>query len=112
MIAARDAAVEERSVMFGPTYTSALEGYGDMSRELLNIQDGVKALKKGVAEVVAYVGAQDVQELHKSLILMEGKASSVAYEALRMMAVIKRFQETVRIQSGGDLLDLLEDEDD
>ena len=34
LIAARDAAVEERAREHGPTYMSTLEGYGDMMRKL------------------------------------------------------------------------------
>lgn len=110
LIKARDAAVEERAVRYGPHYASALEGYGDLSRELLNMQNSVKALKKCLADIVDYVGAQDLQELHKTLILMEGKANTAAYDALRMCAAVRTLEETLRFQSGGDLLDMLNDD--
>lgn len=111
LIGARDAAVEQRAIMYGPNYASALEGYGDLSRELINLQNGVKALKKCLADIVDWVSAQDMQQLHQELVLMEGKAHSVAYDALRMCAAVRTLEETVRAQSGGDLLDLLEDGD-
>lgn len=112
LIGARDAAVEQRTLMYGPHYASALEGYGDLSRELINIQNAVKALKKSLADIVDYVGAQDMQQLHNALVLMEGKAHGAAYDALRMCAAVRTLEETVRIQSGGDLLDLLGDDDE
>lgn len=116
VIRARDTAVEERARMYGPHYASALEGYGDMTRELLNLLDGVKAVKKCLAEIVVYIGEQDPQELHKALILMEGKANIVAYDAARMCGAVKVMEETIRAQTGGDLLDRLmddmEDEDE
>lgn len=111
LIGARDAAVEARTVMYGPHYASALEGYGDLSRELINLQNSVKALKKNLADIVGRVGAQDLQALHNDLVLMEGKAHSAAYDALRLCAAVRVMEETVRVQSGGDLLDLLEDDD-
>lgn len=111
LIGARDAAVEQRTLMYGPHYASALEGYGDLSRELINLQNSVKALKKSLADIVGQVGAQDLQALHNDLVLMEGKAHSAAYDALRMCAAVRTMEETVRMQSGGDLLDLLEDGD-
>lgn len=111
LISARDAAVEARTVMFGPHYASALEGYGDLSRELINMQKSVKALKKNLADIVGRVGAQDLQALHKDIILMDGKANSAAYDALRLCAAVRVMEETVRMQSGSDLLDLLEDDD-
>lgn len=55
LIAARDTAVEARAIQFGPRYASALEGYGDLSQELLNLQNSTKALKKNQAEGVWYV---------------------------------------------------------
>lgn len=112
IIAARDRAVEERAIVYGPQYASALEGYGDLSRELINLQNSVKALKKHVADVVKLVGAQDPQQLHSELVLMEGKANAAAYDALRMCAAVRTMEETVRTQTGGDLLDLMEGEDE
>jgi len=112
LIQARDAAVEARAMQYGPQYASALEGYGDLTRELLNLQSSTKALKKELADIVDWVSAQDLQELHKALVLMEGKAHQVAYDALRMCAAVKVFQETVRARSGGDLLDLLDGDGD
>lgn len=109
LIGARDAAVEQRTMMYGPYYASALEGYGDLSRELINLQNAIKALKKSLADIVDQVGAQDLQQLHNALVLMEGKAHTAAYDALRMCAAVRTLEETVRVQSGGDLLDLLED---
>lgn len=111
LIQARDAAVEARSIQYGPQYASALEGYGDLTRELLNLQSSTKALKKELGDIVGWVSAQDLQELHKALVLMEGKAHQAAYDALRMCAAIKVFQETVRARSGGDLLDLMDGDD-
>lgn len=108
LIAARDAAVEERAAQYGDHYASALEGYGDLTRELLNMQSSTKALKKDLSEVVGWVGAQDLQELHKALVLMEGKAHQAAYDALRMCAAVRTLQETIRIKTGGDLLDYLD----
>lgn len=110
LIAARDAAVEERAAMYGPNYASALEGYGDLSRELLNMQNDVKALKKAIADVVGWVSAQDLTQLHNELVLMEGKASAAAYDAIRMCAAVRTLMETVRRQTGGDLLDMLRED--
>ena len=112
LIQARDAAVEARSIQYGPQYASALEGYGDLTRELLNLQSSTKALKRELGDIVGWVSAQELQELHKALVLMEGKAHQAAYDALRMCAAIRVFQETVRARSGGDLLDLLDGDDD
>ena len=112
LIGACNTAVEEQTFHFGPHYASALEGYGDMARELLALQENVKALKKSVSDVVDYVGSQDTQELYKALVLTEGKANLLAYEAVKMCACIKRFQTTLRDHSGGDLLDLLNGEED
>lgn len=112
LIAARDTAVEARAIQFGPRYASALEGYGDLSRELLNLQNSTKALKKNLADVVEWVGAQDMGQLRNNLVLMEGKAHQAAYDALRLCAAVRVMEETVREQSGGDLLDLLEDDEE
>jgi squalene cyclase len=110
LIQERDVAVEARTMQYGPQYASALEGYGDLTRELLNLQSSTKALKKELADIVDWVSAQDLQELHKALVLMEGKAHQAAYDALRMCASVRVFQETVRARSGGDLLDILMDD--
>ena len=111
LIQARDAAVEARTLKYGPQYASELEGYGDLTRELLNLQNSTKALKKEAADIVDWVSAQDFLVLHKALVLMEGKAHQAAYDALRMCAAVRVFQETVRARSGGDLLDILNDVD-
>ena len=112
LLQARNAAVEERAEQYGPHYASALEGYGDLTRELLNMQSSTKALKKDLADIVGWVSAQELQELHKALVLMEGKAHQAAYDALRMCAAVRTLQETVRMRSGGDLLDFLNDPED
>ena len=112
LTAARDAAVEERAIMYGSQYASALEGYGDLSRELINMQNSVKALKKCMADIVRLVGAQELQQLHNELVLMEGKANAAAYDALRMCAAVRILEETIRERSGGDLLDQLEGGDE
>lgn len=110
--AAQNAAVEQHAANCGPFYASALEGYGDLTREYINLQNSVKTIKKCLADVVEYVSAQDPQELHKALILMEGKVNIAAYDAVRMCGAVKVMEETIRHQTGGDLLDALMEDDD
>lgn len=108
---ATETAVQQSTAVSGPHYASALEGYGDLARELVAITDDVKSLKKAIAMALGCVNAQDAQALGNILVDLEGRAYGVAYDALRMCAAAKRFGQTVRGLSGGDLLDMLDDMD-
>lgn len=112
LLAARDAAVEARAREYGPMYSSALEGYGDLTRELLYLQESVKVLKKEMAVMVEWVNAQDTQGLAKTLVMMDGKAQRAAFDAVRICAAVQAMQETIRSRTGGDLLDLMQGSDD
>lgn len=71
-----------------------------------------EALKKNLADVVEWVSAQDMGQLRNNLVLMEGKAHQAAYDSLRLCAAVRIFEETVREQGGGDLLDFLEEDEE
>ena len=105
-----NAAVEEREEQSGRYYRSALEGYGDLAKELLTLQAGTKDVKKAVADVVDWVSAQEPDELARRLLTVEAKTNAMVYGAIRMCAAARRFGMTVRRDTGGDLPDLLEGE--
>lgn len=107
-----NAALEEREEQSGLHYRSALEGYGDLAKELQTIQAGTKDVKKAVADVVDFVDMQEPDELARRLLTVEAKTSALAYGVIRMCAAARRFSATVRKDTGGDLLDLLEEERD
>lgn len=96
----------------GTYYKSALEGYGDVSRMLLALQDDVKGVRKAVADLVDWVGGADAEQLIRSLGNAREKAMLLAYQSVGMVAMLRRFEETVRDATGGDLIDMLEDEDE
>ena len=107
-----DYAVEERTRLYGPHYESALEGYGDVTRQMIGVMASQKELKKDVTDLVGYVNSLDAQELIKALDMLDSKARLLAYEALRMCEIIVRYKTTIKNRSGGNLLDILDDLDE
>ncbi len=108
LIAARDAAVEERAAEHGPHYMSPLEGYGDMVRKLTKTQASTKEVKTKIERLSALMDIDVPQPMQELLTEMEARAAAVCYNALRMYAAVRTMMATVNIETGGDLLDYLD----
>lgn len=89
-------------------YVNPLEGYGDMCRQLLGVQSEAKELKKLCQDVVNYIDSE--QELATMLNAAEIQAMRLTLTAMGMCAKLRRFRQAAL--PGGDLLDMLEDDDD
>lgn len=100
-------AVEETSAVLGQ-YANALEGYGDMCRQLIGIQEEAKELKKQCGEVVYHL--DDGQELANRLRTVEIQALRLAHVAVGMCAKLRRFASAALPY--GDLLTMMEADDD
>lgn len=107
---AKETAVEERAREHGPKYASALEGFGDMARKLEKLQANTKDVKKKLERVSALMDFEDPQALQECLVSMEGTAASVLYAAARMYAAVRTMMGAVENTTGGDLLDMLEED--
>lgn len=107
LLQARNAAVEERAAEHGPNYMSPLEGYGDMVRKLTKTQASTKEVKTKIERLSALMDIDDPQPMQELLTEMEARAAAVCYNALRMYAAVRTMMATVNIETGGDLLDLL-----
>lgn len=100
-------AVEETIAELGQ-YANTLEGYGDMCRQLLGVQDEAKELKKQCGEVVYHL--DDGQELANRLRGVEIQALRLAHVAIGMVAKLRRFESAALPY--GDLLTMMEADDD
>ena len=112
LLQARNAAVEERAEEHGPHYMSQLEGYGDMVRKLTKTQASTKEVKTKIERLSALMDIDDPQPMQELLTEMEARAAAVCYNALRMYAAVRTMMATVNIETGGDLLDFLNDPED
>ena len=112
LLQARNAAVEERAAEHGPHYMSPLEGYGDMVRKLTKTQASTKEVKTKIERLSALMDIDDPQPMQELLTEMEARAAAVCYNALRMYAAVRTMMATVNIETGGDLLDFLNDPED
>ena len=93
----------------GSVYKSTLEGYGDMSRTLLTMQETYKAIKKDIAGIVDMISCEDVQELKGRLGTMYVDVQRTAITAIRMAAAVDMTMDTVTRLGGGDILSMMED---
>lgn len=109
LLQARNAAVEERAREHGPCYMSPLEGYGDMVRKLCKTQASTKEVKGKLERLSALMDVEDPQPMQECLTEMETRAAAVCYNALRMYAAVRTMMATVHAETGGDLLDYLEE---
>lgn len=100
-------AVEEARSELGE-YVNTLEGYGDMCRQLLGIQAEAKELKRQCGSVVERLN--DGQELANLLSTLDIQALRLTHAALGMCAKLRQFR--VAALPYGDLLTMVEDEDD
>lgn len=100
-------AVEATEAELG-AYANPLEGYGDMCRQLIGLQEEAKELKKQCGEVVYHL--DDGQELANRLRTVEVQAQRLIHAAVGMCAKLRRFASAALPY--GDLLTMLEGMDD
>lgn len=96
----------------GPRYASVMEGYVNMVSILNAVEDFFKDCKKSVRKFVPSDSQMVMESMREELIGMEKRAVLLSNAALAMAARIRIFRDTVVYLAGGDLLDLIEGDDD
>lgn len=96
----------------GPLYKSKMEGYGELVSRLNTLQAYMKDTKKEIGkfgEIVKHT-APDAQK--EALLSILNDAARVTAEAAAMAASVKVFIDTMIAEGGGDLLDMMEEDDE
>lgn len=99
-------------VDIGPRFASMMEGYGHMVNILGTVEAYFKESKKSVKNFIPSVGAATKEAVLADLNAMESEDVEMANAALTMAALARLYRDTVVDIAGGDLLDLIEKEED
>ena len=106
-----DQKVEELRETVGRRYASVMEGYGNMVAILNMVEGYYKECKKEIHRFVPHVSEQTAEPTIAHLNTLRACALTLSNASLALAANMQVLRDTVTDITGGDLLDMLEDED-
>ena len=95
-------------VDIGKRFASMMEGYGHMVSILGTVEDFCKDCKRTVKRFVPSVTQETQQTALNDVGSMEQRAMMLAHAAVAMAALARLYRDTVMDITGGDLLDLMD----
>lgn len=95
----------------GPVYRSKMEGYGVLVSRLNTLLAYVKDTKKEIGKFGEIVKCTAPDAQKEALMKIMADASRLTAEAAVMAASVKVFVDTMVAQGGGDLIDMMEEEE-
>ena len=98
-------------VDIGNRFASMMEGYGHMVSILGTVEDFCKDCKRTVKRFVPSVTQETQQTALNDVASMEQGAMMLAHAAVAMAALARLYRDTVVDIAGGDLLDMLDQDD-
>ena len=99
---------QKRSLLEGPKYASPIEGYGDLTAALTDVEEALKKYKREGKLLLGMIREADPQGLYEKLTNCRVEALRLTDRAVRMAAAVERNLITIQHMMGGDLLDQLE----
>lgn len=99
---------DKLQVDIGRRFASMMEGYGHMVSILDTVEDFCKECKRRVKHFVPSVTQETQQTALNDVAQMEQGAMMLAHAAVAMAALARLYRDTVVDIAGGDLLDMLD----
>lgn len=96
----------------GTRFASMMEGYGHMVSILDMVEDYYKDCKRTVKGFVPRCSEETLETTSIDLNSMMNQALVLANAAMTMAALAKLYKDTVVSMTGGDLLDMINEEED
>ena len=101
---------ERRDLLEGRRYASPIEGYGDLTCALAEVEGFVKEIRKEHKGVPVLIRLAEQEELETRMGKLSLLAQTLTAYAVKLAATAERNRRSLAMMSGGNLFDMLEEQ--
>lgn len=108
MLEAVEAETKRRIALEGRYYASPIEGYGDLTGAMTEVDGALKECRKLHKELLGSIRLAKGQALYDKLCSLRVGARTMTVLAAKMTATVERYIQTIAYMTGGgDLIDMM-----